>query len=395
MVWNKILPYSLKRKIEKTNEARAGKGIYKRRNNRNYRVIIHFTTYKKLFENDKNFLDNYKQGYIIRLKPTEYHHLKKMGEIGKYNIKLGENAFIYYKSSKALSEFPIESNWNELSEVYSSNAKNKNMNIVEWFGEYALFINNSREPQISEICKSGESSNAIQNENKARIEKYLNLTINWKIPKQRGVGNYDYDYCTKEEMNHINYQLVYLMMKCKDFKDMLYRLCKEDNDKILKFHEDVYKANCSGKFDTYYDDIFQKIEKYCKKFDLIDFDKLNEIRVYDKKLKVPICPLCLKELNASEFLEKANQQDGRVEEDNTRSNIALMHIHALKPGELNHRTYNLGWGHRHCNQIQEDLDLETTIKKLRQIVLANEGLFIDEDSIPVEDLKPRNRERLK
>ena len=65
-----------------------------------------------------------------------------------------------------------------------------------------------------------------------------------------------------------------------------------------------------------------------------------------------------------------------------------MHIHALEPGELNHRVYNLGWGHRHCNSIQEGMDIETTIQRLRQIVSNNEGILQPNEEIPVDELAP-------
>ncbi|GFO97836.1 uncharacterized protein ig2599ANME_2047 [groundwater metagenome] len=39
-------PDVLKKKIDKTAEARGGDGIYKRRNSRTYRVIMHLNTYK-------------------------------------------------------------------------------------------------------------------------------------------------------------------------------------------------------------------------------------------------------------------------------------------------------------------------------------------------------------
>jgi hypothetical protein len=45
-----------------------------------------------------------------------------------------------------------------------------------------------------------------------------------------------------------------------------------------------------------------------------------------------------------------------------------MHIKALKPGELNHSVYNLGWGHNFCNSVQGDKDVEETINALEKIV---------------------------
>ena len=49
----------LKKKITKTREARGGGGIYKRRNKRSNRVIIHYNIYKKIIKEDIKILDQY------------------------------------------------------------------------------------------------------------------------------------------------------------------------------------------------------------------------------------------------------------------------------------------------------------------------------------------------
>lgn len=48
--------------------------------------------------------------------------------------------------------------------------------------------------------------------------------------------------------------------------------------------------------------------------------------------------------------------------------MVLMHINPLKTGLLNHKIYNLGWGHNFCNLIQGDKSLDETINELREIL---------------------------
>ena len=61
-------PYVLKKKIDKTAEGRGGNGIFKRRNTRAYRVIIQLSTYKKIVDNDPNFLNNFSADFQCSIK---------------------------------------------------------------------------------------------------------------------------------------------------------------------------------------------------------------------------------------------------------------------------------------------------------------------------------------
>ena len=53
----------------------------------------------------------------------------------------------------------------------------------------------------------------------------------------------------------------------------------------------------------------------------------------------------------------------------------------MRPGKFNHRTYNLAWGHRMCNTIQEDMSLEETLKLLDNIVGNNKNRVNKNDII--------------
>ena len=108
--------------------------------------------------------------------------------------------------------------------------------------------------------------------------------------------------------------------------------------------------------------------------EILDFEKLGEIRALDEINHYPICPLCLDELDARSFFENAEQDEGREEEDNTKKEIVLMHIDALAPGKFNHRTYNLGWGHKHCNTIQGSASIDEALENLKKILKNNQAI---------------------
>lgn len=361
-----VFPKQLQKKISKTEEARTGKGIYKRRNNRNYRVIMHLSTYRRIIAENPNILNEFKNGYAVRVSPEEYF---ENGEVLPSGLVLGKNAFIYYKTISSYRKYEPKPEWNEIIELVTSNQTKPTSLTQEWIGEYATFINNTKPPIVSNICKTNNSLS------KDFIEELKNKYGLDKIPSQAGLGNFDYDYASKNESLKIKYQLSYFILNVKGMDEYLYELCKDDIvERVNEFSSQAYIAAAKGKeaFFELYQDTLKYIEDFCIQNGLLDFQKLEEIRAWDKHNHEPVCPLCLESLSAADFLEVESQAVGREEEDNTRSKIALMHINALRPGELNHRTYNLGWGHRHCNQIQEDMDIETTISILRQIIKNND-----------------------
>ena len=70
----KFLPYKLKKRINKTAEGRSGNEIYKRRNRRDYRVVMQYTTWEKLVnsETENEILNEFKEGYVVAINPEEY-----------------------------------------------------------------------------------------------------------------------------------------------------------------------------------------------------------------------------------------------------------------------------------------------------------------------------------
>ncbi len=374
-----VFPYALKKKLEKTKEARSGKGIYKRRNSRNYRVIMSYSTFVRLSEIGENELDKYKNGYIVRIQPQQYF---EGGVKNDNRIVLGKNAFIYYKSIHDYRQYPPKKEWKQVAELYTSSEKIEHK--PEWIGEYATFIQNTKPQITSHIC--GDNKNIFNNETKKdyknRIkEKYR--PDDKKIPQQAGIGNFDYDYCTNKEMDLVILQLSYLIMTVPGMDEQLIAYYKEfgeeakfDNKAVslLELDDDKYKK--------FYKDKLDELEKACYEYNLLNKEQLKNIRAISQNEDfLPVCPLCLETLNSAEFLEIADQVEGREEEDNTRSKIALMHINALRPGEFNHRTYNLAWGHRMCNTIQEDMSLEETLKLLDNIVENNKNRVNKNDII--------------
>lgn len=68
------------------------------------------------------------------------------------------------------------------------------------------------------------------------------------------------------------------------------------------------------------------------------------------------------------------QAAGRLVHDLTVTKVNLFHIAELRVGVLNHRPYNIGWGHHHCNVVVKDSGLDKTLEWMKQVVDRNTSL---------------------
>jgi len=347
----------LKKKIDKTKEARNGDGIFKRRNRRNYRVVMQLSTYNKITSQNKSLLDKYEDGFAVRVKPEEYFEDDGNKKVDfPSTLELGHNAFIYFKTIEQWNKFhKFCSNFREVVELKTQPDRN---NVFDsWIGEYCSYIKNTKQQKVSLICstKYKGKSKDVEKLKEEMIEEERSLTYkknkNVDFPAQAGLGNYEYDYTSKNEIKNVCYQMSYLIYQVQGMKDKLLELMKFPKDKIENFQKHV--------------------EDYCNKNNLLNFQRLSAINAWNFEKKCPICPLCKNVITAEEFFTDIEQDEGREEEDNTQTVIELMHIKPLLPGEFNHCTYNLGWGHKHCNIIQGNLSISETLDKLKDIVRSN------------------------
>jgi hypothetical protein len=81
----------------------------------------------------------------------------------------------------------------------------------------------------------------------------------------------------------------------------------------------------------------------------------------------------LGKLSAIGFFNKLEQAQGRDVPDLTVTQLNLFHINELKNGEFNHKPYNLGWGHHHCNVVTKDSGIFGTLKWMTEVIDRNEA----------------------
>jgi hypothetical protein len=79
----------------------------------------------------------------------------------------------------------------------------------------------------------------------------------------------------------------------------------------------------------------------------------------------------MEELSGNGFFSRMAQAEGREVLDLTITQINLFHIRELKFGEFNHRPYNLGWGHHHCNVVVKDSGVIETLQWMHDILQRN------------------------
>lgn len=103
---------------------------------------------------------------------------------------------------------------------------------------------------------------------------------------------------------------------------------------------------------------------------LLDFQRLVDLRILNEELR-PVCPLCLEIIPASLFYRRGEQAEGRETWDITITEVSLFHIEELRVGSLQHRPYNLGWGHHYCNVVAKDAGIIPTLEWMDLVVSRN------------------------
>jgi hypothetical protein len=108
----------------------------------------------------------------------------------------------------------------------------------------------------------------------------------------------------------------------------------------------------------------------CQQHELLDIARLTQARMLNATA-FTICPLCLEEISGEGFFNRMVQAEGREVPDLTNTQLNLFHIEELRYGLLNHRPYNLGWGHHHCNVVVKDSGIIETLHWMRGVLDRN------------------------
>lgn len=100
---------------------------------------------------------------------------------------------------------------------------------------------------------------------------------------------------------------------------------------------------------------------------LLDTSRLKASWVVNSRSQT-ICPLCKEEISALDLMKRSAQAVGREVHDLTITEISLFHIQELRMGTFQHKPYNLGWGHHHCNVVVKDAGIKLTLEWMEQVL---------------------------
>lgn len=321
------LPQLLDRKIYKTGQTRGADDdvIYQNRVGRWSTVLI-FYSYWHLCAKPQDGTDAYENGFIVLLSPQEYFGNSKItAELAAKGLALGRNALVFY----------------ETREQWDAN----NPDILKWKPAKQR-TNPLGGFYVARIAATTAT------ENGGRIVRGFDVT------SIKGAGIRVYEYASSSTANLCRLQLEALFWLCADSKKV---------------------ALANGMTEEDLETRKKAIFAQCETAELLDTARLTKARMLNALGKT-ICPLCLDELSGQGFFNRMEQAEGRGVHDLTVTQLNLFHIAELRLGVLNHRPYNLGWGHHHCNVVVKDSGILETLDWMRGVINRN----IQEGHLPPE-----------
>lgn len=312
------LPKLLARKIFKTGQTRGADDdeIYQNRVSRASTVLIPYGCWKLCAVPGRGELV-YENEFIVLLKPTEYFGKRKIGmKLARDGLVLGKNALVFFKERKDwVANNPDKKHWRP--------ARNRTGPLG---GKYVARI------AATTATKKG-----------AKIIRGFNKT------KRKGAGIRAYEYACKANIEKCRLQLEGLFWLCKNSTKVAVVNGMTNKDAAAR------RAN---------------ILDQCQQHGLLNKSRLKRSRILNARDRT-ICPLCLEELSAQGFLKRMEQAEGRGVHDLTVTEVNLFHMAELRYGVLNHRPYNVGWGHHHCNVVARDSGIRKTLQWMRGVLNRN------------------------
>ncbi|MBM3475207.1 MAG: BstXI family restriction endonuclease [Armatimonadetes bacterium] len=312
------LPALLDRKIYKTGQTRGADDddIFQNRVSRTNTVLIPYSSLGTCGGVDR-CRSLYEEGYIALIEPEAYFGAEG-GEaaLRADGLVLGENALVFYETRAAWNAHdPRSLGWQPASSRRAPLG-----------GQYV-----ARVPATT-AGHGGE-----------KIVQGFNQT------DQKGAGIRAYEYASRETNDQCRRQLEGLFWLCPDAEEAAAANGMTADDAAVR------NAGVIAE---------------CAETGLLEEAQLVRMRAVDAD-GVPACPLCLEPLSAHGFFARMEQAEGRAVPDLTVTQVNLFHIEELRMGVLNHRPYNVAWGHHHCNVVVRDAGIQKTLEWLRDVLDRN------------------------
>lgn len=311
------LPSFLKTKLYKTGQTRGADDdeIFQNRVGRNSTVLIDYAQWTACAKPDDGSPE-YAKGYIVLVDPDWYFAATKApAELAKAGLVLGENALLFYQTRKQWDGHnPEKLGWQEATSRSDPLG-----------GNYVARIS----------ATTAESGTKITRGFTSRLSK--------------GAGIRVYEYASAETIRLCRLQLETLLWSCRGAADAMASAGMTRADALKRE---------------------QSIRAEAKTAKMLDLERLRSLRIVNQN-NVTVCPLCLDEIPASLFFNRIAQAEGRKTLDQTVTEVSLFHIQELRVGRSQHKPYNLGWGHHHCNVVTKDSGILETLAWMRGVLDRN------------------------
>ncbi|MCL4680788.1 MAG: BstXI family restriction endonuclease [Rhodocyclaceae bacterium] len=310
------LPQLLDRKIYKTGQTRGADDdvIYQNRVGRTSTVLI---TYQFWQQCRPTAAQPYENGYIVLISPDDYFATPNITiELAAHGLTVGENALVFYETREQwVAHNPDVLSWTPAS---------RRTNPLG--GQYVARV---------------PATTATQNGGK--------INRGFTATRMKGAGIRVYEYASAAIIEQCRLQLEALFWMCRDAEP-------------VAVANGMTAPNAAARKTA--------ILAKCQQEGLLDMVRLAHARMLSAA-HCTICPLCLEELSGQGFFSRMEQAEGRAVPDLTVTQLNLFHIEELRLGVLNHRPYNLGWGHHHCNVVVKDSGIIETLKWMRGVLDRN------------------------
>jgi hypothetical protein len=307
------LPLLIHRKLYKTGQTRGADDdvIYQNRVSRTSTVLIPYRCW------DICRTMTFENGFIVLISPDEYFADPAItSTLSAVDLALGENTLVFYEQrSHWDTHNPTALGWAPATK-----------RIAPLGGQY--------------VARIAATTSADDGE---RIIRGFNTT------SMKGAGIRVYEYASTD-----------CIAQCRLQLEVLFWLC----------HDSLEVAETNGMVRADAENRREAVLRKCLDAELLDIDRLRQKRLLDGGGST-VCPLCLERLSAQGFFARKTQAEGREVHDLTVTEINLFHIDELRIGALNHRPYNLGWGHHHCNVVVADAGIIDTLDWMASVIRRN------------------------
>ena len=316
------LPRFIGNKITKTGYTRgaAKNTIYQNRVTRNNTVLIPYRFWDRCKPQSAEF---YQNGFIVLVEPSWYFEDdSNHGLLEAQGIHLGANALLLFEHRSDWTDHGPPGRLYNGAKLAVASSRTSPLG-----GNFLARIHLTVSDSADQIVNGFNSSDL------------------------RGAGIRVYEYASTETIASCKLQLEALLWSCRDASSALVPDFMNKTTAEALMDEALVHAESEG---------------------LLDISRLQDRRIINDE-EHTCCPLCLEPVDMGMFLRRSSQAEGRETYDLTTTEISLFHVDELRMGRLEHRPYNLGWGHHHCNIVVKDDGIEKTLMWMRQ-VLDNQSI---------------------